>query len=406
MTQFSRRGLFQLTGGALALGALASGGLLQSAHAEAVHAGSTWLGTAPDASDPKIVAKSGHRISTLALHQGLLYYGYGDYGTNSGSQSGLGTNVSAFNPASGEFEVKLPAYNTEQIMVYREWSGKLYTPAIDPHWGSASFASNRKGEWAKARGIGDGEHIYDIAEGPNGELFMCGSSGGGAWTIATIWRSLDGGESWEKWYQEAPEADEYRDGYERFYWMGVLGTKIYVQADNGSKFAKRAPMRAIDMVTKTVSTISTKKMETGWTIMWPGGDSARQTVGDIPKSGAGVCAYNGELYFAGGSTVYAFNGGKVRSAGNGHYMSYTDKGDLLVSGQYGATLHQGTTMTSLASDVTGPAVLVGDQLYHASGSDLFVRTVTVPAGGSTGGGKADNPNKGKGKGKKQGEAVT
>ena len=391
--RLSRRGLFR-TGGLVALAASLPAVAPGAAWAQEPASASVFLGTAPDAGDERIRAKYGDRISTLFPHRGMVYYGYGDYSTNSGSQSGLGTNVSCYNPQTAAFEVQLQAYNTEAILVYRELSGSLYTPAIDPHWGNASFASNRSGQWTRAIGISGGEHIYDIAEGIDGELFMCGSAGGGSWTIATVWRSLDGGASWEIFYQEAPEADQYRDGYERFYWMGRIGTKLYVKADNGSSYAQMAPMRVFDLVTRQWATFSEGVF-----------------FDDGIGSGAGVVGAGNELFFLSYSMVYAFDGKNTRTVGRAGSIGVSDLGEVLLCGSDGARLVQGTAVTTLAADVTGPATLVGDVLYHATGPDLYSRQVTRPAPGqaapeSGGGGKgkgpdhpSNQPGKGKGKGK-------
>lgn len=373
-----RRSLLKLTGGA----ALAATIPAMSAGSAAAATGATLLGTAPDAADARIVAKSGQNITTLFPHQGKVYYGYGNYSTNSGSGSGLGTNVSYYDPATGQFVVALAGFNTEEVMVYRELSGNLYAPSIDPCGGSASFASNRGGQWYAAAGIPNGIHIYDVAEGASGELFACGSAGGGGGTLSvpTVWRSTDGGASWSVFFEEPSEADDHRDGYERFYWMGRLGDKLYIRVDNGTLSWTVTPLRVFDLTQRTWSTVP---------------NISEAFI--YARSGRDVVSNGSELFSNGFGRVYAFNGKSVRLVGSSFdYMGTTDKGEVLLSSSVGMQLVQGTSLVSLATDMVGPATLIGDQLYFAEGSDLYVRTVSRPGtsgGTGTTGSKRNKRNK-------------
>lgn len=383
----SRRNLFRSAG---ALGALAAIGGLGAGQAAAAPIdgpptyggqipGATWLGTAPDVSDPKISAKVGHYVKTLFPHEGKLYYGYGNYDTNSGSGSGLGTNVSRFDPATGQFEVALQGYNTEEINTFRQIGGKLYTPAVDPFAGNASFASNHFGSWARGTGISGGEHIFDVAGGIDGELFMCGSAGGGSRTIATVWRSVDGGATWSVFFQEAPEADQYRDGFERFYWMGRVGNKLYVKADNGVQFAKRAPMRVLDLVTRKWSTPNAKKIEVGGSMGYAGGPTWRASLGDQVRQGSDVLTLGSELYFKEGYYLYAYDGNSMRRVQSVQQMTLSDTGDLVTVSSGQVHLHRpGHAPALVATGVTGHATLIGSKLYSAFGADFYVRDVELP----------------------------
>lgn len=201
-------------------------------------------------------------VHTLYPYQGEVYYGYGNYSVNTGSASTPhGTNVSSFNPISGEFTTHLSGFKTEEVNTFRTIAGRLYTPAIDPSAGADwtnSFASNRDGVWAENDGAAATEHVYDVA-GADGDLLVSGSWqtwGGDVDNYrASVWLSTDGGRTWAETMSDTPADPADRDWYERYYWMGVIGNKVYTRAAMNAPLAER-PLRVFDTTTDTWSTVA------------------------------------------------------------------------------------------------------------------------------------------------------
>lgn len=207
----------------------------------------------------------GGDIHTLYNHHGQVFYGYGNYGVNTGSASTpYGTNVSSFDPVTGAFTTHLSGFKTEEVNTFRTIDGALYTPAIDPSAGADwtnSFASNRDGVWAENDGAPATEHVFDVA-GAGGDLLVSGSWqtwGGDVDNYrASVWLSTDGGRTWAESMSDTPADPADRDWYERYYWMGTIGTKVYTRAAMNAPLAQR-PLRVFDTRTDTWSTVADKR---------------------------------------------------------------------------------------------------------------------------------------------------
>lgn len=223
--------------------------------------------TLPDAA--ALPTERGRTINTLHPYQGRVYYGYGDYNANTGSMAEpYGMNVSSFDPATGTPRVHFTGFKTEEIHVFRTIGDHLYVPNIDPSRGADfynSYASNAgeqtvgaaPGTWAENPGAHASVHVYDVTKA-GGDLFVAGSS---EWSNATdgaaiIWRSADNGATWVRSMEETEDDPAMRNGFERYYWMGVIGDKVYTRAALNLAWPEVAPLRVYDTATGTWSTVA------------------------------------------------------------------------------------------------------------------------------------------------------
>lgn len=221
--------------------------------------------TAPDVA--ALAARFGEwagSIHTLYPYRGEIYYGYGDYGANTGSASTpYGTNISSFNPTTGAFTTHLEGFKAEEVNTFRTIEGALYTPNIDPSVGADwtnSFASNRDGAWAENDGAGGAAHLFDVA-GANGDLLVAGAHESWHGDVdnyrASVWLSTDDGHTWTESMSDTPANPADRDWYERYYWMGTIGDNVYTRASMNAPLAER-PMRVFNTRTDTWLTVPDK----------------------------------------------------------------------------------------------------------------------------------------------------
>ena len=219
----------------------------------------------PDAA--ALSTEVGRTIDVLYPHQGRIFYGYGDYTANTGSMSlPYGTNISSFDPATGTTKIHLAGFKTEEIDTFRTIDGHLYVPNIDPSRGADnynSFASDAgeagaaPGTWAENPGAWNSVHVYDVAKA-GGDLFIAGST---EWSNATdgaaiMWRSTDNGITWTESFKETEDDPAYRNGFERYYWTGVIGDKVYTRAALNLPYPEVAKLRVFDTTTDTWSVVN------------------------------------------------------------------------------------------------------------------------------------------------------
>ena len=228
----------------------------------AVNMSFTTIGTHPEANaQPTSIGKN---VYDLAVADGNVYMGYGDYNDNTGP-----VHINPYSISSGSFEGSQLEVPSEEISVFRNINGRLYAPMTDPRLpftsdvGYSERASD--GSWSnqlKAPAI----HIYDMASLDGNDLWMVGSSveeDGSTLRGATAYRSNDGGTTWNVAMTDVSEP--VGNGFERYYWVAKINDKIYMQAHDTDH---NAPMRSFDgasweegTTTEVCPTIRANKIE-------------------------------------------------------------------------------------------------------------------------------------------------
>lgn len=189
-------------------------------------AGMTLFATHPMASNSFIpcdggkLCASGQTITDMNVDaSGRLIAGYGDWGTNSDSNTGAAGKVAAVPLSLTPTAQWGAAYllGTEAVGVIRRAAdGSLWIPMTDPSSRSSGVATDRGGTW---RHIADGQnmyHTFDVAEKAGGDLWLFGSkdvSGVGA--SGVVARSTDQGSTWSQSYTHRYGGDSA--DWSRFY---------------------------------------------------------------------------------------------------------------------------------------------------------------------------------------------
>lgn len=163
------------------------------------------------------------QITELTLFNGKLLAGYGDYNSNTGP-----VDINPFDIDTNSFEGVSVTFPTESIGNWKVINGKLYTTNIDAR-GCANcaigYAVSADGSNWEVKSPITGLHIYDIETLTGTDLWLFGSSGPGEGE-ATVWRSLDDGDTWN-------EVETPATGGNRYYWGKALDGKMYFQAFDG-----------------------------------------------------------------------------------------------------------------------------------------------------------------------------
>lgn len=179
------------------------------------------VGTHPDAILQS--TSTGKTLSALAAFNGKIYAGFGDYNSNTGP-----IGIRSFNPTTDTFSALLRSDPTEAIYQFRQISGKLYAPDIDPKAGESSggyavgTVSGANETWQHKAPV-TAIHMYDVS-GYGGNLWMAGAQGNNA----TVWQSTDGGTTWNLSLNVLPSGSY---SYVRVYGMGECNGKLYASVD-------------------------------------------------------------------------------------------------------------------------------------------------------------------------------
>lgn len=276
---------------------------------------------------------TGRQLVELEVFDGKIYAGYGDYAANTGP-----ITISSHVPGSPGFSAE-GVSETEAVYNYREIGGQLFSPAIDPR-GSADYAAN--GPWLDRSGPG-AFHVFDMVEF-GGAMIMVGSQG----DDAVAWRSTDAGLSWSESIRVAPQSD---GTFSRFYFAGVLGSSLYVQASDWGS-AHPTSLVTTDGTTWSFGPSLLSGDEFGWRPVTVGGKLVFQAYGH---------GYSG--------AVKTFDGVTVKTIAHGYDV--TASGSTLYILDGAGTVLRSNDLQSVVPVGTAPA---GARSLVVSQERLFVGT--------------------------------
>jgi hypothetical protein len=129
----------------------------------------------------------GQSIHTLALYDGKLYSGYGDYGANTGP-----IVLNPLDPETNTFLGPEATLRTEAVEALRVLDGRLYAPYTDP-MGLGPGTPDYAVDGVPVNGF-DSAHVFDMTATP-GNLWAAGS---GPPDDGIVWRSTDNGATWQE----------------------------------------------------------------------------------------------------------------------------------------------------------------------------------------------------------------
>jgi hypothetical protein len=361
----------------------------------------TYVGTHPQAAAQP--SSDGKIIRTLKAFNGKIYAGYGDYWANSGPIA-----ITPFDPATNSFAAT-PELNsaTEMIASYRSWNNQLFAPSVDPGGSLNSILSvgNVSGSsvgWRQFSSLTPAplnapamEHVFDSNTLTGSDIWLAGSTG----NDAVLYRSTDGGVTWAEMLRKAGSSTYYH----RFYSIGVLNGKLYVQAMtvNQSTNMVVAPEQKSNVYSNGAWTTG-PSLITSYN-MWHAEAFAGKLVYFTWSAADGIPSgcpnvFNGSSVTFGcpasmtdfsidGTTLYAVGGGKVYSTTDlsKWYLQGTAPAGAISVAASNGKIYIGTSDSKLFSATinTNPSLA-----YTASGGG----TKTSPGkGGGNGGGKPTKP---------------
>jgi hypothetical protein len=171
-------------------------------------------------------AGAGQPLRILQAWDGKIWAGYGDWINNTGPIA-----ITPFDPATGTFAAAPSIVDqTEAIERWVVIGDKLYAPSADPRGGfSTDFAvgtaSGGSGPWSQSGAVGM-THAFDMATLTGTDLWLVGSQV----NDAVIYRSLDGGATWQSSYRISGTE---RKGL-RFYGVAAYNGKLYAQVGDSN----------------------------------------------------------------------------------------------------------------------------------------------------------------------------
>ena len=180
----------------------------------------------PDAAAQPTVR--GSTLSSIEFFQDELYFGYGDWAADTGPIA-----IRSLNPSTGTWSPKLLSLDTEAITHFRPIGSSLYAVNVDPlgppgvnPGGYALGTSNGFGStsWRSVSNI-PATHSFDISGGTGNDLWVVGSSG----TLGAIWRSVDGGQTFNVARLDGPAAGSPPFVFSRYTGVAEYMGLLYVQ---------------------------------------------------------------------------------------------------------------------------------------------------------------------------------
>ena len=159
-----------------------------------------------------------HALKELSVFDDRLYFGYGDWTENLGP-----VDIRYFDDPEADFTVEF-TIEEESIDYYRIFSNTYYIPGVDAKEDGLLgniFYKPSEGDWVKVRDLDYALHVLDIME-YDGALYACG---GGCIDMdhyyagqdeSVIWKSEDGGDTWEVILEEITDSADDVARWERF----------------------------------------------------------------------------------------------------------------------------------------------------------------------------------------------
>jgi hypothetical protein len=157
----------------------------------------------------------GQSIHTLALYDGKLYSGYGDYGANTGP-----IVLNPLDPETNTFLGPEATLRTEAVEALRVLDGRLYAPYTDP-MGLGPGTPDYAVDGVPVNGF-DSAHVFDMTATP-GNLWAAGS---GPPDDGIVWRSTDNGATWQESLR-VPVTNPSNPI--RFYFIAATNGRVYAQ---------------------------------------------------------------------------------------------------------------------------------------------------------------------------------
>lgn len=350
---------------------------------------------------------AGSSIEDLAVKDGQVYAGYGDYDANVGPIA-----INSYDLGSGAATQRY-LLDGEDAQAIHVFDGNLYIPDTDSKlsWTApVGYATDASGAWAY-QNIADGsgmEHVFDLAKvGQN--IFVAGSmvnpdkpKYGPYAELAVIKASHDGGKTWA--IERTQASTDMNNGYDRYYWLGVAGGKVYAQATLDSQAAPlevwaggtwtTAPHANINVFApKTVSLGSKTLFPNGGQVGWFDGDAkgkaATTLVSAVLPAPAGFYAGVDDLY-SDGATAYALGRIFKASDNTSSYSSiwrstdgvtWTKLEDVAVSFPQRYWNHDGTLLP--LTDSLSSIAVTGNTIYLGATQGTIYQTPLPPTTATT-----------------------
>jgi hypothetical protein len=181
----------------------------------------TLFATHPDAQLQ--ATERGRTIRDVTFFNGQLYTGYGDWAYDDGP-----IQIRSLDAVTGAWSDSLLSFGSEAISHFRKFGNQLLATSTDPEGlglQPGGFALGSSGhQWAQQEVV-LATHVLDVNRTSNGDLWLVGSQG----QYGTIWRSTDGGASFNIARQDLPPASATDYAFSRYVGAGVLGSSLYVQ---------------------------------------------------------------------------------------------------------------------------------------------------------------------------------
>jgi hypothetical protein len=185
-----------------------------------------FLTTHPDAvMQPTVRGKT---LLSMSWFNNQLYFGYGDWAADTGPM-----RLRGYNTSTGQWSGPLLTFGSEAISHYREIGNSLYAVNLDPlglpqvnpgGFARGEVVSPGVTSWAQFDNV-PATHDFDIVASNGNNLWVVGSQN----TLASIWRSTDGGQSFSLARQDGPAPGSPSFVFSRYTGVAYYNNMLYVQ---------------------------------------------------------------------------------------------------------------------------------------------------------------------------------